>query len=161
MRRKLLKALSIMLGTMVTSSAQAQDMDDIACEYGVVPYEPMPEPEPVPLYGIEEPVYLPDPAPAGLVVTGVVQQAGTGQPLEGIRVTLGDMELRTGADGRFSFSLPATVEPQAELVFEARDIDGNDHGGKHKDATLSVQLVDGALSPMVAEQGLILTMTAR
>jgi hypothetical protein len=160
MRRKLLKALSLMLGTVVASSAHAQDMDDVVCEYGVMPYEPIPEPEPVPPYGIEEPIYLPDPAP-GLVVNGVVQQAVTGQPLEGIRVSYGAMELLTGADGRFSFTLPATEQPLTELVFEATDIDGKDHGGKHKGAKVEVELVDGALSPMVAEQGLILTMQLR
>lgn len=160
MRRRIFKALSIMLGTMVASSAHAQNMDDVVCEYGVMPYEPIPEPEPVPLYGIEEPIYLPEPVP-GLVVSGVVQQAGTGQPLEGIRVRCGTIELHSGADGRFSISLPATEQPLTELVVEAADIDGKDHGGKHKDATVKVDLVDGALSPMVAEQGLILTMTPR
>jgi len=158
MRRKMLKALSIALGAMVTSSAHAQAPDDVACEYGVVPYEPEPiyEPEPVPVYGIEEPVFL-----SGLVVNGVVRQLGTGTPLQGIQVSYGDMLLITAADGRFSFSLPALDKPDVELVFVAEDIDGQDFGGKHKSAKVKVQVVDGALSPLVAEQGLVLELKPR
>ncbi len=162
MRRKMLKALSIALGAMVTSSAHAQDPEDVACEYGVMPYEPEPiyEPEPVPLYGIEEPIYQPEP-PTGLVVNGVVRQLGTGTPLQGVQVSYGEMVLITGADGRFSFSLPILAEPDVELVFTAEDIDGKDHGGKHKPTEVTVQVVDGALSPLVAEQGLILELKPR
>jgi len=154
----MLKALSIMLGTMVTTSAQAQSPEDVACEYGVVPYEPEPiyEPEPVPLYGIDEPPWVP-----GVTVTGVVQQAGTGTPLQGIQVVLGEYELITGADGRFTFSLPATEEPTAKLEVVATDIDGKDNGGKHKKAKLEITLTDGALPPMVAEQGLLLELAVK
>ncbi len=162
MRRKMLKTLSIVLGSMVATSAHAQSPEDVACEYGVVPYEPEPiyEPEPVPLYGIEEPVYPPAPTP-GLVINGVVQQAGTGTPLAGIQVSYGGMELISDADGRFSFSLPVLDESDAELVFEATDIDGKDGGGKHKSAEVTVKVVDGVLSPMVAEQGLVIELKPR
>ena len=158
MRRKMLKALSLMLGTMVSTSAQAQDHDDVACEYGVMPYEPIMEPEPVPLYGIEEPVYLPEPAP--LVVSGRVLKTGTDQPIEGIRLSMGEQTVLSDPDGRFAFS---TVAPVGSATWDllAEDIDGKDHGGKHRPTKLAVAIVDGALTPVIAEQGLTVELEPR
>jgi hypothetical protein len=154
MRRKLLKALSLVLGATIAGSAHAQDVDgDVACEYGVVPYEPIYEPEPVPLYGIEEPDFI-----RGLAVNGIVQQAGTGLPLVGIQVSMGDEVLTTGPDGRFSFTVPTIPGDTVKLVFQAQDIDGGEGGGKHKPARVKLELVDGALPQMIAEQGLVLEM---
>jgi hypothetical protein len=161
MRRKLLKALSLVLGATIAGAAQAQDVsDDVACEYGVVPFEPIPEPEPVPLYGIEEPTFFPPPSP-GPSVRGVVQQAGTGLPLEGVRVSLGDQVVTTGPDGRFDFAVPLVPGETTKLVFRAEDLDGEEHGGEHKPARITVKAVDGALPWMIAEQGLLLEMKKR
>lgn len=158
MRRKLLKALSLMLGTMVSTSAGAQEAEDVACEYGVVPYEPIMEPEPVPLYGIEEPIYLPEPTP--LIVSGRVLRTGTEDPIEGIRVSMGKQTVLTDSDGRFTFS---TIAPEGNATWDllAEDIDGKDHGGKHHPAKLEVTIADGALTPMIAEQGLMVEMKPR
>ncbi len=161
MRRRMMKALSLVLAAAMAGPAQAQDPDDVACEYGVVPYEPIPEPEPVPMYGVEEPIYLPEPSVPGLVINGVVRQQGTDQPLEGIQVTLGELTLLTDPDGRFGFTLPVTDEPPSELSLRAKDIDGHDKGGKHRSASLSIPLEDGALSPMLAEQGIVVEMKRR
>ncbi len=162
MRRKMLKALSVVLGAMVSTAAQAQSPEDVACEYGVPPMEPeplqIPEPEPVPLYGIEEP----GPPPLmGQPVKGQVLQAVTGTPLQGVQVTLDDQVILTDADGRFVFTLPMVVDDEVVLEFEAKDIDGKDGGGKHKTAKAEVKLVDGALPQMIEEQGLVLELTKK
>ena len=161
MRRKIMKTLSLVLAAAMAGPAHAQDPADVACEYGVVPYEPIPAPEPVPMYGVEEPVFLPEPAPPGLAINGVVRQQGTDQPLEGIQVVLGDLALLTGPDGRFAFALPAMDQPPDRLELKAADIDGKDHGGKHKAASLTIPLEEGALSPMLAEQGIVVEMKKR
>jgi hypothetical protein len=153
MRRKMMKALSLALGAMVSSSAHAQGVDDIACEYGVEPPPDFYDPEPVPLYGIEEPTYL----ARTIIVTGRVVLEGTVEPIEGIQLTLGEQTALTGPDGRFGFSTTAP-DPNATWDLLAEDIDGDDHGGKHKPAKLTVVIQDGALSPLIGEEGLLVQM---
>ncbi len=153
-RRKLLKTLSVVLGAAVSSMAWAQEPGETPCEYGVMPYEP-----PVyntPDYGIEEP-----PAVLGVPVWGVVRQAGTEAPLQGIQVTHGAKQGITGADGRFEFISPISSAGELELTFEAADIDGAKHGGDHEPATVSVKVVDGVLPREVSQQGLVLEMAKK
>lgn len=158
MRRMLMKTLSLVLGSFVSTAAHAQD-DYVICEYGVVP--PPDWDEPVPLYGIEEPIYLPEPPPPPpLLIKGRVLKAGTEEGIEGAQVMLGDRKLLSGPDGVFAFSVPPPEgSPTWDLLVE--DVDGAEHGGTFAATKLEVRFVDGALSPVIAEQGLTVELKPR
>ena len=153
MRRKMLKALSVTLGALLCGSAHAQDMDDIVLEYGV---EPPPEPifvEPVMEYG-SYPVEF---RRGWFDLTGRVVLAGTETPIQGIRLSFQGQTAWSLSDGTFSFTVVAP-DGSAQLELLAEDTDGRKHGGKHRASKLTVQIVDGALSPADSQQGYTVEM---
>lgn len=162
MRRFVTKSLSLLLGALVSTSVHAQDAEEVPCEYGPEPsyrvVEPDPDAEPWPSPPRDEARRS---ALMGFPVRGRVVQAGTGAPLQGIEVTLDGETLLTAADGAFAFELPVIVGHEVELVFQARDIDGKDGGGKHKSAKLSVKVIDGALPEAIEAQGVLLELEPR
>ena len=146
MRRKMLKALSLVLGGLICTNAQGQSDDPLAEEYGIpVPERPLPLPE----YGAPEPDPLVPPTPPTppVVVHGVVVRQADGVPIPGIQVTLAEAAVQTDAEGRFSFTLPAPGEPGTEIELAAEDVDGAAGGGRFKSGQASVTLTDEGQAP--------------
>jgi hypothetical protein len=146
MRRKMLKALSLVLGGLICTNAHGQSDDPRAEEYGI----PAPEPPPVlPEYGILEPVPLEPPTapPPPVVVQGVVVRQADGKPIPGIKVTLGEAAMQTDAEGRFSFTLPGPGEPGAEIEICAEDVDGAEGGGRFKSGLGGFTLTEAGEAP--------------
>ena len=155
MRRKMLKALSLLLGGLVSTNASAQDHDPRAVEYGVPPMnEPVPEiepdPLPVPVYGI--------PAIEMVRVRGRVVRAKNGKPLGGVQVSFAGARQLTDDNGEFivdaSFPEGALDTPQT-LVFE--DIDGRKNRGRFLGKTVELDLGPSGLSP-IPETGLVVEL---
>lgn len=148
MRRKMIKALSLVLGGLVSTAVRAQDPSPEATEYGI----PMPEvglepPMAEPEYGIQEPVFLEPPPPPPVLIQGAVVRKADGVPIPGVKVRLGDREALTSADGRFSFALPGPGEPGDELELSAEDVDGAEGGGRFKTGATEITLTDGGQAP--------------
>ena len=154
MRRKMLKALSLLLGGLVSTNASAQDHDPRSVEYGVPPMdEPVlvePEPLPVPVYGI--------PAIVIARVRGRVLRAKNGKPLGGIQVSFAGAQQLTDKNGEFILdaSLPeGALETPQVLVFE--DIDGCKNRGRFQGKTVELDLGPSGLSP-IPETGLVVEL---
>jgi hypothetical protein len=151
MPRSLLKSVSLLLGAFVSAAARAQDPAEIPCEYGPPPPGP------------DEPLADPDvfrELPT-FSIAGKVVQAGTGLPLPGIEVEIGEREIRTGADGRFQVELDGPLTPGSVLVIEAEDEDGKRNQGRHSPGKLVLTVGPDGQLPPPPDGGLVLTLAKK
>ncbi|MFH1463732.1 MAG: carboxypeptidase-like regulatory domain-containing protein [Pseudomonadota bacterium] len=153
MPRAMLKSLSLLLGALVSGAAQAQDPAEVPCEYGPPPMLPDEPPD--------EPFQPHFPAPPVVTIAGQVVQAGTGLPLEGIEVEIGEREVQTDTDGRFSIEVEGPLTPGSFVTVEAEDEDGKAHGGKHRPGKLVLGVDPTGQLPQPPEGGLIITLDPR
>ncbi len=139
MRRKLLKALSLLLGGMVSTGASADEVDPRAVEYGIPPMDvatPIVAPEPLPIrepmYGIPAIEYVP--------LRGRVVRAKNGKPLRGIQVSMAGVQTLTDADGAFHLesSLPRDALDAAPTL-EVQDIDGRRNRGRYQGREVAIE----------------------
>jgi hypothetical protein len=146
-RRKFLKALSLVLGAAISPTVGAQENDPRACEYGIPPMNIEPEvaPEPLPpppVYGI--PPIVP------IELRGQVISAGRGKPIRGVRVSGGGQQVFTDRDGVFDLRTHIREEQLGNTeCFPVEDVDGRRNRGRFVDTELCLELGELGSSPVV------------